>query len=410
MNTISTIYSNFNVDYDPTQIITSKVYSHLSSLRKYASGIPVQLNRYSWDSIINCLSSLGITLSPLDIDINVLTDKGYIINGGFTFTYKDVKCVIAVILNDDLDHVSPLLISDSSETTSEIISHFEEFYRKESCTIIHLYTNGSWKNEERPVFNWDDLYLDENTKSSIVTDCDFFFSPKGRKLYSDLKIPYKRGILLCGPPGSGKTLVGRIISSQYKVPCIYVTNFSHPFYGPNTSIEDIFQKANQLGSCVILFEDLDTIIDASTRSNFLNKIDGINPLDGIMFIGTTNHPENIDSALIERPSRFDQKFVFSYPTQEIKLQYLQDKCKLVTDLTDDIVEECRYISENTSSMLLSHIKEILLSASIVSKSKDLPFSSCLRDSLTRIKNQFCIKEGVTLDDLSNSGTRLGFKK
>jgi len=70
---------------------------------------------------------------------------------------------------------------------------------------------------------------------------------------------------------------------------------------------DVFSKARQLSPCVVILEDLDSLINDRNRSFFLNQLDGLEGNDGLLIIGTTNHFERLDPALSTRPSRFDRK-------------------------------------------------------------------------------------------------------
>lgn len=72
-------------------------------------------------------------------------------------------------------------------------------------------------------------------------------------------------------------------------------------------MEIIFEKARSEAPCVLILEDLDSLITDQNRSFFLNQLDGLEGNDGLLIIGTTNHFEKLDPALSTRPSRFDRK-------------------------------------------------------------------------------------------------------
>ena len=72
-------------------------------------------------------------------------------------------------------------------------------------------------------------------------------------------------------------------------------------------MEDIFNKARQLSPCVLILEDLDSLINNRNRSFFLNQLDGIVGNDGLLVVATTNHFAQLDPGLSSRPSRFDRK-------------------------------------------------------------------------------------------------------
>ena len=87
---------------------------------------------------------------------------------------------------------------------------------------------------------------------------------------------------------------------------LYVKSF-RSWKGEEGAMTDVFEKARQTAPCVVILEDLDSLINSSNRSFFLNQLDGLESNDGMLIIGTTNHLSKIDSSLTNRPSRFDRK-------------------------------------------------------------------------------------------------------
>ena len=77
--------------------------------------------------------------------------------------------------------------------------------------------------------------------------------------------------------------------------------------GEEASMADVFDKARQLAPCVLVLEDLDSLINDKNRSFFLNQLDGLQSNDGLFIIATTNHFDRLDPGLSSRPSRFDRK-------------------------------------------------------------------------------------------------------
>jgi transitional endoplasmic reticulum ATPase len=77
--------------------------------------------------------------------------------------------------------------------------------------------------------------------------------------------------------------------------------------GEEGSMAAVFSKARELSPCVMILEDLDSLINNQNRSFFLNQLDGLEGNDGLLIIGTTNHFDPLDPGLSTRPSRFDRK-------------------------------------------------------------------------------------------------------
>ena len=87
---------------------------------------------------------------------------------------------------------------------------------------------------------------------------------------------------------------------------LYVKTF-RSWMGEEAAMQAVFDKARQMAPCVLILEDLDSLINDGNRSFFLNQLDGLEGNDGLLIIGSTNHFDRLDPALNSRPSRFDRK-------------------------------------------------------------------------------------------------------
>ncbi|KAL0562813.1 hypothetical protein V5O48_019265, partial [Marasmius crinis-equi] len=177
---------------------------------------------------------------------------------------------------------------------------------------IWVFDQGYWRKDpnlwyEIQKAEWKDVILKDEFKTSLQKDVYGFFDSED--LYKDLGIPWKRGLIMHGPPGNGKTISLKVImktcDAKGYAP-LYVKSFQS-FMGDEYSMTVVFNKARQLAPCVVVLEDLDSLITDSNRSFFLNQLDGLEGNDGLLVIGTTNHFDRLDPGLSSRPSRFDRK-------------------------------------------------------------------------------------------------------
>ena len=109
--------------------------------------------------------------------------------------------------------------------------------------------------------------------------------------------------------GNGKTISMKAIMKEADAKGyspLYVRSF-RSWKGDEGAMVDVFSHARLNSPCVMVLEDLDSLINPNNRSFFLNQLDGLDSNDGLLIIGTTNHLGNIDPALRSRPSRFDRK-------------------------------------------------------------------------------------------------------
>ena len=162
---------------------------------------------------------------------------------------------------------------------------------------------------------FDKLILPEQLKSNIEHEIKRFFDSQEK--YANFDIPWKRGILLTGSPGNGKTLAIKALINQTKQTCLYIKSLEKDYY-----IHQIFQQARDLSPCILVIEDIDSISTEKNRSIFLNELDGFAENQGILTIATTNHPEKLDPAIFERPGRFDCRYNFDLPGKDERLAYI----------------------------------------------------------------------------------------
>jgi len=185
---------------------------------------------------------------------------------------------------------------------------------------IWVFQNGSWRKSKAlyksiEATSWDDIVLDESFKESLRRDTETFFS--SQDVYKSLGITWKRGILLLGPPGNGKTESIKALLHETPHSILYVKTIATP-WGPEYGVRRVFEQARQYSPCILVLEDLDSMVTDQVKSFFLNELDGLAQNDGILTIASTNHPEDIDDAIINRPSRFDTKYTYNLPSPELR--------------------------------------------------------------------------------------------
>lgn len=114
-------------------------------------------------------------------------------------------------------------------------------------------------------------------------------------------------------------------SKDRTIPALYVKSAPRTY-----DIRSIFLQARAMAPCMLILEDIDTIVTASSRSYFFNEVDGLENNDGIFMVASTNHLDRLDPGLSSRPSRFDRKYLFPLPSQHertLYCEYWRDKLK-----------------------------------------------------------------------------------
>src|SRR6185295_4864728 len=106
-------------------------------------------------------------------------------------------------------------------------------------------------------------------------------------------------------------------------PCLYVKSFSSQNADNHHNIRTVFSQARETAPCILVLEDLDSLITDHNRSFFLNELDGFAANTGVVTIASTNYLERLDPAIMARPSRFDRKYHFGQPRSVERLSYLE---------------------------------------------------------------------------------------
>ncbi|KAH8110598.1 P-loop containing nucleoside triphosphate hydrolase protein [Phellopilus nigrolimitatus] len=188
---------------------------------------------------------------------------------------------------------------------------------------IWVFQDGCWMKDQAlwaaiRSASWDDMVLEKEFLEGLRRDTRTFF--ENSKIYHELGVVWKRGLLLLGPPGNGKTETIKVLLKESGQAALYVKSFSTPA-GPEAGVRSIFNHARENAPCILVIEDLDSLVTPNVRSFFLNELDGLGQNEGILTIATTNHPERIDDAILNRPSRFDVKYDFALPTEALRNAY-----------------------------------------------------------------------------------------
>ncbi|MCW5316805.1 AAA family ATPase [Nostoc sp. KVJ3] len=210
--------------------------------------------------------------------------------------------------------------------------------------------------------NFDNLILHSNLKQDIQDDLINFFA--SRETYTDYSVPWKRGILFIGSPGNGKTHTVKALINQMQQPCLYVKSFKSEYATDSENIRQVFKQARQSAPCILVLEDIDSLLNDDNRSFFLNELDGFASNQGIVTIATTNHPDRLDSAISDRPSRFDRKYHFELPAipeREAYITLWNDQLKTAMRLSEEAVSQIVALTEGFS---FAYLKELFLSSMI----------------------------------------------
>ena len=152
--------------------------------------------------------------------------------------------------------------------------------------------------------------------------------------------------------------------NQLGKPCLYIRSFKAEHSTEEENMGEVFKRARMTTPCVLVLEDLDSMIDNNNRAFFLNELDGFHSNTGIVVLATTNHPEKLDSSILDRPSRFDRKYYFQLPADTERRAYLAKwNCELQNEMRVSERGAARLVSQ-TQDFSFAYLKELLVASMV----------------------------------------------
>lgn len=236
---------------------------------------------------------------------------------------------------------------------------------KEKPSRAYCFSGSDWYVDEELSkdlgnYSWKNVVLSAQLRKEINT------SVVGFRDYGDafkkLGFPRKRGILLIGPPGTGKSSAIKAIANEMpELPFLCVKDPRET--AQEDTIQELFDGARKKSPCILVFEDVDGLLTPHNRSRFLNELDGFRNNDGLFIIASTNYPQRIDEALLKRPSRFDRVIKIGLPEVKERAAYcymvLSSISGFPTELAKTISAD---IADESDGFSPAFLKEAILSA------------------------------------------------
>lgn len=240
----------------------------------------------------------------------------------------------------------------------------------------------------RSNFVTEDLILfDDINASRIVSEIENFWSKAN--LFKKFGFPHRRGILLYGPPGGGKSSITKLIIQQI----IERGGIAIKFNTPDRFIKGmrVLRSIQPQVPVVVVMEDIDSIVTNCNISSILNILDGVDSFENVVYIATTNYPETLEGRIKNRPSRFDRRYkvgLLNDTSRGLYLKHLLSKTG-ESELPNGLE---RWIKD-TNGFTPAHIKELFVSVKLF---------ACEYDEILKIlKNMY--KKVSSENDIKSAG-------
>lgn len=284
-----------------------------------------------------------------------------------------------------------LLMSNSREAIDKFLLALDRFANDVDGAVL-VFQEGCWSYSEElfadiKTSTFENLVLPVGMAEQIKNDVQSWLDSK--ELYEQHGIPWKRGMILVGPPGNGKTHMIKSLVNHFALNALYVRGFSAEYKTDSENISAVFRKARACAPAILILEDLDSLVNPTNRSHFLNELDGFALNSGILTVASANDPEKLDPALINRPSRFDRRYVFSMPTAVDRSRYLQFFTSSLDSTLQLGDEDSTIVGEATEGFSYAYLKELVLSSMIawISSGRTEPFRDVVLSHVAPLLNQ-----------------------
>ncbi|MDR3984002.1 MAG: ATP-dependent zinc metalloprotease FtsH [Dysosmobacter sp.] len=254
---------------------------------------------------------------------------------------------------------------------------------------------------------FSDVAGEDEAKESLAEIVDYLHDPSK---YREIGASMPKGILLVGPPGTGKTMLAKAVAGEANVPFFSISGseFVEMFVGMGASkVRDLFKQAKEKAPCIVFIDEIDAIGKKrdgqiggndereQTLNQLLTEMDGFEGNNGVIILAATNRPESLDPALT-RPGRFDRRVPVELPDLHGREEILKVHAKKIKTAEDvDFHKIARMASGASGAELANIINEAALRA--VRNGRNFATQSDLEESIEVVIAGYQKKNAILTD-------------
>ena len=338
--------------------IVPRYYGELNTwaLRRY-------MEREGWQVV----QTLGYQLAEpvhIDVDTGCGRRENLLMNGQMLVEKEASRLIITVAINPN--GRNSILVEGPSKKLEEVrgfmagvrdLGREQNFYRGQKLEFANRIRFLELKGS-----SWERIILDENTKKEITANTVGFLAR--REWWTKYGVSPKRGLILAGEPGTGKTIICKALMAEASgVTCIATNAY---FLDEDQYLSELYQLAEDLSPCIVFMEDIDLIGQNRYECGYqrgpalcslLSALDGIEEKKDIVTVATTNCLDILDRALSQRPSRFDRVVRLTKPSFDQRLEMVGRLCQKIP-LTHALQQ---YVAGKTEGCTPAQVQEVIYS-------------------------------------------------
>lgn len=299
-----------------------------------------------------------------------LTERLY--QSGATFS-KDIEQTMSPIMSFLLTFILPMVIF---VVLGQYLGKklLEQAGGKNSMAFGMGKSNARVYVQSTEGIHFDDVAGEDEAKENLAEIVDYLHNPKK---YTDAGASMPKGLLLVGPPGTGKTMLAKAVAGESGVPFFSISGseFVEMFVGMGASkVRDLFKQAKEKAPCIVFIDEIDAIGKKrdgqvggndereQTLNQLLTEMDGFEGNNGVIILAATNRPESLDPALT-RPGRFDRRVPVELPDLKGREAILKVHAKKIKPADDvDFHTIARMASGASGAELANMVNEAALRA------------------------------------------------